>query len=161
MPTITNYKVEIDIYIWIDSCPTMTTERYLDDLVKANVLSFIGGKKPISDQFTIGVYVANWSGDAYTSKWKRYKITRLTAVSAWYSTLENGIWSPEKRKKILTREWDGGRQCLKIDSLHTITPASKLECKFTKDEWTKAQGNWGNVATDDFRDADDSSDEEW
>lgn len=115
---------------------------YFDGLVMSNILSFIGTRKAVSQQITVGVYTIV---NVNMSKWRTtqklslglelFKISERIGNRVIISKLENGIWSMPTFKDIHVFK---GTETIKNNQTTVwrwIQPKHKVECLFTKKEW--------------------------
>ena len=120
----------------------MSKSFYFDDLVMGSILSFIGTRKRIEQQLTVGVYVIL---NVDLSKWRttnklvlcfhRFKISGDDGNRVIISKMKNGVWCKPTIEDIHIVD---GIETIKYNLpavWRWIKPKHKLESLFTKKEW--------------------------
>jgi hypothetical protein len=120
----------------------MSKQYYFDDLVMGSILSFIGTRKRIEQQLTVGVYViltANMSKWRTTNKivmcFHRFKISQRIGNRVIISKMKNDEWCKPTIEDIHIVD---GIETVKYNLpavWRWIKPKHKLESLFTKKEW--------------------------
>jgi hypothetical protein len=115
---------------------------YFDGLVMSNILSFIGTRKSVGQQITVGVYstlnvnMSKWrTTNKLVLRLERFKISERIGNRVIVSKWENGVWSMPNIQDVHTFK---GVETIKNNRpavWRWIQPKHKLECLFTKKEW--------------------------
>ena len=115
---------------------------YFDGLIMSNIVSFIGTRKSVGQQITVGVYstlnvnMSKWrTTNKLVLRLERFKISERMGNRVIVSKWENGVWSMPNIQDVHMFK---GVETIKNNQpavWRWIQPKHKLECLFTKKEW--------------------------
>lgn len=117
------------------------SKLYFDGLIMSNIMSFIGTRKQVGPQITLGVYTilnANMSKWRTTHKlslgFERFKISERIGNRVIISKMVNDVWDMPNIQDVHVFK---GIETIKFGNQpwRWIQPKHKLECLFTKKEW--------------------------